>query len=266
MRAGSQKAVPPGAGDWKPGRIIGYLWGKLPRATGRRDSPRLRPGHPEPGVPAMIFHDYFRSSAAYRCRIAFNLKGIAPDFVPVHLRKDGGQQKTPAYRALNPQGLVPMLEDGDFRLTQSLAIIEWLDETRPGPRLLPEDPYLRAEVRAFAQVIACDTHPLQNLRVLGYLKASFGADQAALDAWCSRWITDGLAACEALLARRPAAPFCFGEAPSLADICLVPQMFSASRFGVDTATLPRLSAVRAACEALPAFAAAHPKARPDWEP
>lgn len=213
----------------------------------------------------MIFHGYFRSSSAYRCRIAFNLKGIVPDVVPVHLRKNGGQQKTPAYRALNPQALVPTLSDGDFRLTQSLAIIEWLDETQPGPRLLPEDANLRAEVRAFAQVIACDIHPLQNLRVLDDLKAEFGADQAALDRWCGRWITDGLTACEALLARRAPSTFCFGDTPTLADTCLVPQMFSAARFGVDTAALPRLSAIHAACEALPAFAAAHPRHQPDWE-
>lgn len=213
----------------------------------------------------MIFHGYFRSSSAYRCRIAFNLKGVTPDFVSVHLRKDGGQQKTPAYRSLNPQALVPALQEGDFRLSQSLAIIEWLDETRGGPRLLPEDAALRAEVRAFSQVIACDIHPLQNLRVLDYLKAEFGADQAALDRWCARWITDGLAACEALVARRPASAFCFGDTPSLADICLVPQMFSAGRFGVDTSAFPRLRAIHASCEALPAFAEAHPKNQPDWE-
>jgi maleylacetoacetate isomerase len=213
----------------------------------------------------MIFHGYFRSSSAYRCRIAFNLKGLKPDCTSVHLRKDGGQQKTPTYRALNPQGLVPTLEEGDFRLSQSLAMIEWLDETKGGPPLLPDDPNLRAEVRAFAQVIACDIHPLQNLRVLDYLKAEFGADQAAMDRWCARWITDGLAACEALLARRPPTTFCFGETPNLADICLVPQMFSAARFGVDTVAFPRLTLVRAACEALTAFIDAHPKNQPDFE-
>ncbi|MEZ5686709.1 MAG: maleylacetoacetate isomerase [Paracoccaceae bacterium] len=211
------------------------------------------------------FHGYFRSSSAYRCRIAFNLKGIETEFVSVHLRKDGGQQKTPGYRALNPQALVPALEEGDFRLTQSLAIIEWLDEVKPGPKLLPEDAGLRAQVRAFAQVIACDVHPLQNLRVLDYLKAEFGADQAALDAWCGRWITDGLAACEALLSARAPSEFCFGDTPSLADICLVPQVFSAARFGVDLGAMPRVRAIAARCEALPAFAAAHPKNQPDWE-
>jgi maleylacetoacetate isomerase len=213
----------------------------------------------------MIFHGYFRSSAAYRCRIAFNLKGLTPDFVSVHLRKDGGQQKTPAYRALNPQALVPTISEGDFHLTQSLAIIEWLDDIHPAPLLVPKEVNLRAEVRAFAQVIACDIHPLQNLRVLDYLKSEFGADQAALDRWCGRWIADGLAACEALLAKRPQSTFSFGETPSLADICLVPQVFSASRFGVDLGPMPRLRAIHAACEALPAFAAAHPARQPDSE-
>ncbi|WP_218837241.1 maleylacetoacetate isomerase [Pseudothioclava arenosa] len=211
------------------------------------------------------FHGYFRSSSAYRCRIAFNLKGIETEFVSIHLRKDGGQQKTPGYRALNPQALVPALEEGDFRLTQSLAIIEWLDEVKPGPKLLPEEAGLRAQVRAFAQVIACDVHPLQNLRVLDYLKAEFGADQAALDAWCGRWITDGLASCEALLSARAPSEFCFGDTPSLADICLVPQVFSAARFGVDLGAMPGVRAIAARCEALPAFAVAHPKNQPDWE-
>lgn len=211
------------------------------------------------------FHGYFRSSSAYRVRIALNLKGIATEFHSVHLRRGGGEQKRPEYRALNPQALVPTLEDGDFRLTQSLAIVEWLNETQPGPKLLPEDAQLRAEVRAFAQVIACDIHPLQNLRVLDYLKAEFGADQAACDAWCGRWITEGLAACEALLARRPAQPFCFGDAPGLADICLIPQVFSAGRFGVSLDAMPRIRAIAETCATLPAFVAAHPKNQPDWE-
>lgn len=212
----------------------------------------------------MTFYGYFRSSAAYRCRIAFNLKGVQTDFVSVHLRKDGGQQKAPGYRALNPQALVPALElDGEDVLTQSLAIIEWLDESKPGPALLPGDALGRARVRAFAQVIACDVHPLQNLRVLDYLKTYFGADQDALDQWCQRWIYDGLAACEALLAREQVQDFAFGETPSLADICLVPQMYSADRFGVDCAAFPRLCQIRANCEALEAFSAANPQRQPD---
>jgi maleylacetoacetate isomerase len=214
----------------------------------------------------MIFHGYFRSSSAYRCRIAFNLKGVSPDFASVHLRKDGGQQKKPDYRVLNPQGLVPALEiDGEV-LTQSLAIIDWLDETHPEPALLPANSLLRAKVRAFALSIACDIHPLQNLRVLDYLKTELGQDQVALDAWCRRWIGDGLAACEALVARESSSgDFCFGDRPGLADICLVPQMFSAERFGVDVSNLPRLRAIQAACEALPAFADAHPSRQPDSE-
>lgn len=212
----------------------------------------------------MIFHGYFRSSSAYRCRIAFNLKGIQPDFRSVHLRRNGGEQKQPAFLALNPQALVPALELADGAvLTQSLAIIEWLDETHPAAPLLPADPLVRARARAFALAIACDIHPLQNLRVLETLKAEFGADQARCDAWCQRWIGAGLAACEALLAREPAQPFAFGETPGLAEICLIPQMFSADRFGLDTSSLPRLTALRAACEALPAFRDAHPARQPD---
>jgi maleylacetoacetate isomerase len=212
------------------------------------------------------FHGYFRSSAAYRCRIALNLKGVATEFVPVHLRRGGGEQKTTAYRAVNPQALVPALEVDGLVLTQSLAIVEWLDETWPEPPLLPANKDLRARVRAFAQVIACDIHPLQNLRVLDYLKNELGQDQAAADVWCRRWIGDGLAACERLLARETATgPFAFGAAPGLGDICLIPQLFSADRFGVDLADMPRLRAVRAECEALPAFAAAHPSRQPDSE-
>ena len=209
----------------------------------------------------LTFHGYFRSSAAWRCRIAFNLKGIAPEFDPVHLRR--GEQRAEAYRALNPQALVPTLRIGDAVLTQSLAIIEWLDETHPEPPLLPADPIRRAGARAFAQVIACDIHPLQNLRVLVCLRESFHADQPALDAWCQRWIGDGLAACEALLARQPAAAFPFGDRPGLAEICLIPQMASADRFGLDLAPFPRLRRLREACEALPAFADAHAARQPD---
>ncbi|MCB1332789.1 MAG: maleylacetoacetate isomerase [Roseivivax sp.] len=212
----------------------------------------------------ITFHGYFRSSSAHRCRIAFNLKGLEYDFVPVHLRD--GVQKSEAYRAKNPQALVPTLEVGGLTLTQSLAILEWLDETYPEPPLLPADRNLRARIRAFAQVIACDIHPLQNLRVLQYLGATFGADQAAKDAWCQRWIGDGLAACEDLMARDPAhGTYAFGEAPGLADICLVPQVFSARRFGVDLTALPRVRAVFEACMDLAAFADAAPAKQPDAE-
>ncbi|MDL2410529.1 maleylacetoacetate isomerase [Rhizobium calliandrae] len=214
----------------------------------------------------MILHGYFRSSAAYRCRIALNLKGIGYESRPIHLRRGGGEQKLPAYLELNPQGLVPTLEVGDLRLTQSLAIIEWLEETYPTPALLPTNKDLRARARAFAEVIACDTHPLQNLRVLDYLKGEFKLDQRAADAWCQHWIGDGLAACEALLAREETGGnFCFGDEPSIADVCLIPQMFSAVRFGVDLSTVPRLQAIQKICDGLPAFSRAHPANQADSE-
>lgn len=209
----------------------------------------------------MRFHGFFRSSAAYRCRIAFNLKGLGYEFVSTPLR--AGAHKTPAYRALNPQGLVPALEVEGQVLTQSLAIIEWLDETHPAPPLLPADPMARAHVRAFAQAVACDIHPLQNLRVLDYLRQELDQDEAGVNRWLKRWIGEGLAACEDLLARRAPTTFAFGDAPGLADICLVPQMFSADRFGIDTDAFTRLRAVRAACEDLPAFADAAPAHQSD---
>ena len=212
----------------------------------------------------MIVHGYFRSSSSYRLRIAMNIKGLGYEFRPVHLRK--GDQSSDAFRALNPQGLVPALEtDQGAVLTQSLAIIEWLEETYPAPALLPEDPVTGAQARAFALAIACEIHPLQNLRVLRHLRTEFGQEQDGLDAWCRHWIEPGLAACEALLVRRAEGDFAFGDAPGLAEICLVPQMFSAERFGLDLAPFPRLRAVRERCEALPAFADAHPSKQPDAE-
>jgi maleylacetoacetate isomerase len=212
----------------------------------------------------MIVHGYFRSSAAYRLRIALNLKGLRTEFRSIHLRR--GDQRSEAYTALNPQGLVPALETDDGAvLTQSLAIIEWLDETHPDPALLPKDALGRARARAFAQVIACDVHPLQNLRVLRYLKSELGQEQDGLDAWCRHWIAPGLAACEALATRQPEGRFAFGDVPGLAEICLVPQMFSADRFGLDLAPYPRLRGLRERCEALPAFADAHPSKQPDAE-
>lgn len=210
----------------------------------------------------MRFHGFFRSSSAYRCRIAFALKGLAPEFVPVNLRaKD---HRSEAYLTLNPQGLVPALETGEGVLFQSLAIIEWLEETHPEPRLLPGDPLGRARVRGFAQIIACEVHPLQNLRVLNYLRVTYERDQEGCDTWCRHWIAEGLAACEAIAAAEShGGAFTFGVRPGLADICLVPQMFSADRFGLDTSPYPRLRAIREACEALPDFAAAHPARQPD---
>jgi maleylacetoacetate isomerase len=210
----------------------------------------------------MTFHGYFRSSAAYRCRIAFNLKGVDPARAYVHLRK--GEQTAEAFLALNPHGLVPALEVGGRLITQSLAIIEWLEETHPAPALLPPDPLDRAHVRSLALAIACDIHPLQNLRVLGYLRADMGQDEAALDAWRKRWIGGGLAAVEAQLAASgKAGAFCFGDHPTLADCCLIPQLFSAERFGVDISGLTTIRRIAAAAEAHPAFQAAHPSRQPD---
>lgn len=210
------------------------------------------------------FYGYFRSSASYRCRIAFNLKGIEHDFTSVHLRRNGGEQHAPSFKAMNPQGLVPSITEGDFQLNQSLAIIEWLDETHPEPALLPTTPNARAQVRAFAQMIACDIHPLQNLRILLYLKHELGLDDAAKDAWLERWLGDGLAACDAVIAREgKGSTFCFGETPGLADICLVPQVFSALRFNVDMSNMPHVTRVYEVCQALPAFADAAPDKQAD---
>lgn len=210
----------------------------------------------------MKFYGYFRSSSAYRCRIAFNLKGIQPETVLVNLRD--GQQKGEDFRKLNPQGLIPALEVEGNVLTQSLAIVEWLDETNPTPPLLPDGAIERAHVRAFAQIIACEVHPLQNLRVLNFIKQNYGQDQNGADEWCRHWIGEGLAACEAIAAaQKHSGAFTFGSEPGLADICLVPQLFSADRFGLDTGPYGRLNEIRAACEAMPAFADAHPSKQPD---
>ena len=209
----------------------------------------------------MRLHGYFRSGAAYRVRIALNLKGMSVEHAFRHLRK--GEQRAPDYLALNPQGLVPTLELGDgTKLTQSLAIIEWLDETHPTPPLLPTDPLRRARVRAFAFAIACDIHPVQNLRVIAAVR-ELGGEEAA-QAWAKRVNAEGLAACEKLIAGEP-GPFCFGDRPTLADICLVPQLGNARRFGVDVAAYPRLLEAEAACKALPAFADAAPEKQGDAE-
>ncbi|PWR20993.1 maleylacetoacetate isomerase [Zavarzinia compransoris] len=210
----------------------------------------------------MKLHGYYRSGASWRVRIALNLKGIAVDHVFHHLRK--GEQRAPDFLALNPQGLVPALEAPGGVLTQSLAIVEWLDETVPVPALLPRgDAFRRARVRAFAQVIACDTHPVQNLKVLNRLAAE-GMAEAAVEAW-PRWVIgNGLAACEALIATED-GPFCFGASPGLADLCLVPQLANARRFGLDLSPYPRLLAAEAACAALPAFIDAAPGRQPDAE-
>lgn len=211
----------------------------------------------------MKVYGYFRSSASYRLRIALNLKGLAPEQAFVHLRR--GEQRAPDYLALNPEGLVPALvtDDGQV-LTQSLAIIEWLDERFPLPRLLPEDADGRARVRAIALAIACDIHPIDNLRVLAYLRDRLGLDQAARDAWYAHWVAEGLTALEARLARDPATGrFCHGDAPTLADICLVPQLANAARMGCPLDAYPTLTRIAAVADTLPAFAAAAPGRQPD---
>jgi maleylpyruvate isomerase len=211
----------------------------------------------------MILHDYFRSSAAYRVRIALNLKGLAAERRFVHLRKN--EQRDPAYLELNPQGFVPMLEVGNRRLTQSLAIIEYLDEKHPSPPLLPAGPEDRAWVRAVALAIACDIHPLNNLRVLRYLARTLSIEEPVRDIWYRHWVTEGFDALEAELARRATGPFCFGDTPTLADVCLVPQVANARRLSVPMDPYPRIHAIDAACLALPEFDRARPENNPDAE-
>jgi maleylacetoacetate isomerase len=213
----------------------------------------------------MKLYDYFRSSAAYRVRIALNLKALAPERAFVHLRR--GAQRGDDYLAVNPQGLVPALvtDTGDV-LTQSLAIIEWLDETHPKPPLLPADPGGRARVRGLALAIACDIHPLNNLRVLNYLVGTLGATEAQKDGWYRYWCDVGLEALETRLAREAATgAYCHGGAPGLADICLVPQLANARRVRLDLSPYPTLLRIEAACAALPAFADAAPARQPDAE-
>lgn len=211
----------------------------------------------------MKLYSYFRSSAAYRVRIALNLKGLAYETVPVHLLRNGGEHRQPAYTALNPQALVPALADDGHWLTQSLAVIEYLEETRGGPPLLPADPPGRARVRALAQLIACDTHPLNNLRVLRYLQDVLAADEAAKNAWYRHWVAESFNALEILLQSAGTGRFCHGDTPTLADCCLVPQVYNARRFGVDLTPYPAIVRIDAECAALPAFQAAAPEAQPD---
>ncbi|MBA3577097.1 MAG: maleylacetoacetate isomerase [Sphingomonas sp.] len=202
-----------------------------------------------------VLHDYFRSSAAYRVRIALNLKGVDYEIRPVSLVD--GEQRTTAYRALNPQGFVPMLEIDDHRLTQSLAIIVYLDQNFPEPPLMPPGSADQAHVRALSLTIACDIHPLNNLRVLKYLGGQLNQDQEARDLWYAHWISEGFEALEALAGQR-AGSFLFGNSPSLADICLVPQMYNARRFDVPLDKYPTLVRADASANALPEFADAHP--------
>ena len=209
-------------------------------------------------------YTYFRSSAAYRVRITLALKGLPYASVPVHLVRGGGEQLLPAYRAVNPAALVPALEEGGDVLTQSLAILEYLEETHPQSPLLPADARGRARVRSLALTIACDVHPLGNLRVLNHLTQAFGADDAARASWVRHWMALGLAAFEQHLQQGgKTGVFCHGDAPTLADCCLVPQVFNARRFGLDMGPYPKIRRIAEHCEALPAFAEAHPARQAD---
>jgi maleylacetoacetate isomerase len=211
----------------------------------------------------MKLYSYFRSSAAYRVRIALNLKGIAYETVSVHLVKDGGHNRRPKYRAVNPQMRVPALVIGSGEvLIQSPAIIEYLDETHPDPPFLPKDPVARAKARALADIVACDIHPLNNTSPLRYLKRAMHQEQSAIDAWYHHWVTEGFEALEALL--QP-GPYCCGSAVTIADIFLVPQVNNARRLKVPLDKFPKIVAIEAACLALPAFDRARPENQPDAE-
>ena len=209
---------------------------------------------------SLILHGYWRSGAAYRTRIALNLKGLAYEQRGIDLRT--GAQRSEDFMRLNPQGMVPALEAGGVVLTQSPAILEWLEETYPQPALLPANAVGRAQVRAMAALIGCDIHPLNNLRVGKALREGFGADQAAVDAWAARWIVAGFTALEALVGRHGAG-WMYGDQPTLADCYLIPQIYSARRFNVPLEAFPRLLAVEATANAHPAVAAAHPDRQPD---
>jgi maleylacetoacetate isomerase len=214
---------------------------------------------------SMKLYNYFRSSASYRVRIALALKDLPYEYVAVHLAK--GEQRQPDYAAISAEGLVPLLELPDgTRLSQSLAIMEYLDELHPAPALLPADALGKARVRALAQGIACEIHPVNNLRVLKYLTHELKVDEAAKNTWYRHWVRTGLEAFERQLAQQPAARYCFGDAPTMADCCLVPQIYNAQRFDTPLDGLPRTMAAYEACMALPAFQAAQPSACPDAAP
>jgi maleylpyruvate isomerase len=211
----------------------------------------------------MKLYNYFRSSASFRVRIALGLKGLPFDYVSVHIAK--GDHKKPDYAALAADTLVPLLDTGTDKLSQSMAIIEYLDETHPTPALLPPDAVGRAKVRALAQSIACEIHPLNNLRVLKYLVKELKLDEDTKTAWYRHWVRDGLVSFEKQLAQLPASTYCYGHTPTLADCCLVPQIFNGQRFDCDFSGLPRTMAAFDACMQLPAFDKAQPKNCPDFE-
>jgi maleylpyruvate isomerase len=211
----------------------------------------------------VTLYTYFRSSAAYRVRIALNLKGLSYDMVPIHLTKDGGRNYRPEFRAINPQMRVPALalDKGDI-LIQSLAIIEYLDEVHPEPPLLPSDPLARAKVRALAQLIACDIHPLANVSPLRYLKNKLGQEQTEIDAWYHHWVLTGFEPLEEMISP---GPYACGSQVTLADICIVPQVYNARRLKVPLDRFPKIVAVDAACLKLAAFDKARPENQPDAE-
>jgi maleylpyruvate isomerase len=212
----------------------------------------------------MKLYNYFRSSASFRVRIALNLKGLDYDYLPVHIAR--GEHKTGSFSAISPDMLVPLLEDDGERFTQSMAIIEYLDEIHPEPALLPHDPVGRAHVRALAQTVACEIHPLNNLRVLKYLVRELKLGDDAKNAWYRHWVREGMLAFERQLALRPASLYCWGDTPTLADCCLVPQVFNGQRFDCDFSGLPRTMAAFEACMQLDAFQRAQPSRCPDAEP
>jgi maleylacetoacetate isomerase len=213
-------------------------------------------------VARLILHTYWRSSASYRVRIALTLKGLEHE--PRYVNLLGGENRRPEFLALNPQGLVPVLQDGERVLTQSLAIVEYLDEVYPDPPLLPEDPAERAHVRSLAQLIACEIHPLDNLRVLEYLRDALHSDEAERSAWYRHWVEEGFETLERRLAASPhTGRYCCGERPGLADICLVPQVYNAQRYHCSLHPYPVIQRIHAACLVLPAFRAAAPEAQAD---
>jgi maleylacetoacetate isomerase len=209
-------------------------------------------------------YTFWRSSAAYRVRIALNLKGLDYQAVPIHFRTDGGQHKTPEFLAKNPQGLLPLWQEQDWYLAQSLAILEYLEETHPEPSLLPRKPRERAEVRALTQVIACEIHPLNNLRVLAYLKQQLGQDDAAVNQWYRHWVALGFGALEARF-RSTAGVYCYGDNITLADCCLVPQVYNARRFDCDLSPYPEIVRIDQALCRLDAVRAAAPEQQADAE-
>jgi len=214
----------------------------------------------------MKLYTYFRSSASFRVRIALALKGLDYEYVPVHLLREGGQQFAVGFTAMNPAALVPVLDDDGVVLTQSLAIIEYLEETWPQPALLPADAVDRARVRALALTVACEIHPLNNLRVLGYLSKTLGVSEEQRNAWYRHWVETGLATLEAMLANDPrTGTCCHGDTPTLADVCLVPQIFNAQRFKARLDHVPAVMRIHQHCLTLPAFAQSVPALQPDAE-